>query len=159
MQQPSKNSLLVLGIAVAFSSLWMTWMTFEEVPVQSPVLDLQADLMVISGSRTYSGRMTGSNGSLLYLPIRIVLLVISLAHVTQLMDATTFFNIPKMVKYATLIVAIFFPVYAIVSPVFYPGITPNWGPYVALIASAIATATQLLPTTPVATSAEITGEH
>lgn len=89
MQQPSKNSLLVLGIAVAFSSLWMTWMTFEEVPVQSPVLDLQADLMVISGSRTYSGRMTGSNGSLLYLPIRIVLLVISLAHVTQLMDATT----------------------------------------------------------------------
>lgn len=157
MQQPSKNSLLVLGIAVAFSSLWMTWMTFEEVPVQSPVLDLQADLMEMP--RTYSGRMTGSNGSLLYLPIRIVLLVISLAHVTQLMDATTFFNIPKMVKYATLIVAIFFPVYAIVSPVFYPGITPNWGPYVALIASAIANATQLLPTTPVATSAEITGEH
>ena len=110
-------------------------MTFEEVPVQSPVLDLQGDLMGISGPRTYSGRMTGFNGSLLYLPIRSVLLVISLAHVTQLMDATTFFNIPKMVKYATLIAAIFLPVYAIVSPVFYPGITPNWGPYVALIAS------------------------
>ena len=92
--------------------------------------------------------MTGFSGTLFYVPIWIVALVISTAHLTQLMNATDFFYVPKVVMLVTLIVALFFPVYAIVYPLFRIGITPSIGPYIALLSTAIASATLMTPNAP-----------
>ena len=32
MQQPAKNSLSILGIIIAMVSLWLSWITFHQVP-------------------------------------------------------------------------------------------------------------------------------
>ena len=148
MQQPVKNSLSVLGIIIAVVSPWLSWITFHQVPIESAFLELQQELMGNSEPITYSGVMTGFSGTLFYVPIWIVALVISTAHLAQLMNATDFFYVPKVVMWITLIVALFFPIYAIVSPLFHTGITPSIGPYIALLSTAIASATLMIPNTP-----------
>jgi len=35
MQQPAKNSLSILGIIIAMVSLWLSWITFHQVPIES----------------------------------------------------------------------------------------------------------------------------
>ena len=148
MQQPIRNSLSVLGIIIAVVSLWFTWLTFQQAPIDSAFLEVQQALMGNSGPITYSGAMAGFTGSLLYIPIWIVVLVISAAHTMQLMNATDFFYVPKVILWITLIVALFFPVFAIVYPLFRTGITPSTGPYIALLSTAIASATLMIPNAP-----------
>ena len=148
MQQPTKNSLSVLGIIIGVVSLWFTWLTFQQVPVESNFLDMQQALLGNAQPTTYSGAMAGFTGSLLYVPIWIVVLVISATHTMQLMNATDFFYVPKVVLWITLTIALFFPVFAIVYPLFHTGITPSIGPYIALLSTAIASVTLLIPNTP-----------
>ena len=148
MQQPAKNTLSVLGIGLVCFSLLLTWLSFHEVPIKSEILEIQQTLtMGGSGPPTYSGSIAGIDGSLLHVPIWMVVIVISLAHVSQMMDATDFFHVPNLAKWALLIAAIFFSVFAIVHPLFHPGVTPSWGPYAALSSTAIASFTLMTPTT------------
>ena len=65
MQQPTRNSLSVLGIIVAVVSLWFTWLTFQQAPIDSAFLEVQQALMGNSGPITYSVAMAGFTGSLL----------------------------------------------------------------------------------------------
>ena len=72
MQQPAKNSLSILGIIIAMVSLWLSWITFHQVPIESAFLELQQGLMGNSEPITYSGVMTGFSGTVFYVPIWIV---------------------------------------------------------------------------------------
>jgi len=157
MQQAAKNSLSILGIALVVSSLWFTWLSFQQVPVESEMLKMQQALMGGSGPTTYSGTMGGFDGSLLHVPIWIVAALISMAHASQLMDASNSFYVPSFVKWALLIVALMFPVFAIVYPLFCPGITPSLGPCIALLSSAIAFITLLVPENSATTQNGIAG--
>lgn len=162
MQQPAKNSLSILGIGVVLLSLGSTWFVFQEVPVNSEALEMLQSLMGGSGPLTYSGTISGFDGSVLYVPIWIIVLLISAAHVLQLMDATDFFYVPKIAKWITLSFSLFFPSFAIVFPLFNSGTTPSWGPHIAWISAAIATLTLMLPTestVPPTPAEKIEGSH
>ena len=143
MQQPSKNSLSIVGIIVGFLSLPATWLIFDGVEIQSPMRDI-ATMLGSPSAATYSGSANGFEGSVFYVPILALVSLIFVAHVAQLMSASDFFFVLHFIQALSAIAALLVPVSVIVFTLFNQGVTTGVGPYIAFAAAAIAAITLVI---------------
>ncbi|WP_417395955.1 hypothetical protein [Gimesia chilikensis] len=102
MTQPQKNTALAAAILAGLLSLPLTWMTIQNAQIQGGFGNMFNSLGGISLN------VTGLNGHVRFLfktPIWLIVCMAMLANVLQLMAGSKSFTIPRLIQWATAMIA------------------------------------------------------